>query len=72
MTKEKRPNVKIVNGSVKIRISGLIKVFTIPKITATITAVRKLFTCTPAKTWEAIKIANPLINKYPINAITQR
>lgn len=47
MTKRKRPNVKIVTGSVSNTKTGLRKMLSNPRTQATMTEVVKLTTCTP-------------------------
>lgn len=49
MTRVKSPSVRILMGSVRMNIIGLIKAFTSPKTTETMTAVRKLFISIPGR-----------------------
>lgn len=69
MTNVKSPKVRIVTGSVNIMRIGLRMVFTIPKTTATITAVRNESTVTPGSKYAVIKTASELIKRLIINSI---
>jgi len=52
--KVNNPNVKMVTGRVRIKRSGLIKVFTIPRTKDTRSAVKKLSTDNPGKIYEVM------------------
>lgn len=62
--KPKSPSVKIFIGSVSMKRTGLSNVFKIPRTTATITAVKKLFTFIPGKIYAVTKTANPLTRRF--------
>jgi hypothetical protein len=68
MTNVNSPSVIIVTGRVKIIRIGLRIAFATPKTTATTTAVIKLETCTPGKTYAVITTARAL-RRSPIRIL---
>jgi hypothetical protein len=65
--KRNNPNVKMVIGIVRIINMGFTKLFNSPRTTATITAVKVLFTLTPCNKKEAIRTATEVIKVFERN-----
>ena len=71
MTNKNNPRVRIVMGSVKSVIIGLMNELIKPKTTPAMMADTKLVTMTPSKMFAAIKTANPFNKIETINRISR-